>query len=77
MQWLNEVPRDKLMHYAVGTILYCVGYLVVWQWAIAGVIVAAVGKEVYDREHKNKHVADVWDAVATVIGGLICMLPTL
>jgi hypothetical protein len=28
----------------------------------------AVGKEVYDRVHPDKHTSDVWDAVWTILG---------
>lgn len=38
--------------------------------ALIPVVVAALGKEVYDAQHRDRHTPDAADAVATVAGGL-------
>lgn len=67
---LSAVPDDKVRHFAVAVILYAA---VQW-WnalaALAVVAVVAVVKEIYDRMHKDIHTCDVWDAIATILGGV-------
>jgi hypothetical protein len=41
---------------------------------MVAIVVAAVGKEVYDWFHRDRHTPDVWDAVVTVIGGVVGLI---
>ena len=63
-------PQDKLAHFAVGVLIYAAAHFVSPIIGLAAVAVAAVGKEIYDWFHRDKHTPDVWDAVATMLGGL-------
>ena len=67
------LSRDKLLHYTVGTLLYVATYWLMGYWALVVVIVAAVGKEVYDKV-SGKGTPEWLDAIATVIGGIICLI---
>lgn len=67
------LARDKLLHFITGAML-CAALLPISAWvALTGVICAAVGKEVYDWHHKDKHTPEVLDAVATLAGGLFLL----
>lgn len=63
--------NDKLKHLAVGLAAGAVACLIGGPWAalVAG-LVLGVGKELWDAQHPP-HVADVWDAVATLAGAVI------
>jgi len=69
LAFLNAIPSDKIYHCLVGVILFAIGNLVGYGLAVA--IIGAVGKEIYDYLHKDNHTPDVWDAVATTLGGLL------
>lgn len=69
LAFLNAIPSDKIYHCLVGVILFAIGNLVGYGLAVA--IIGAVGKEIYDYLHKDTHTPDVWDAVATTLGGLL------
>lgn len=63
---------DKYLHLLIGTLAYLVlqphfGILV----ALAAVAVIARWKEVFDKEHPDKHSYDGWDAYATLVGVVI------
>lgn len=66
---LNAIPSDKIYHCLTGVILFAIGNLVGYGLLVA--IVGAIGKEIYDYLHKDTHTPDVWDAVATILGGLL------
>lgn len=64
------MPTDKLAHACLGALI-AGGTLVLAgpMWAFTAVLIAAVGKELYDlRRHGEP---DIWDAVATLAGGLV------
>ena len=65
-------PQDKLLHFIGGAgIAILFGIL---GYPLVGLGVAAivgVGKEVYDYFYPKTHTADVWDFVATALGGLV------
>ena len=67
------IPLDKTLHLLAGSTIAAL----VWPFgawlAVVAVLVAAVGKEVYDKLHPDKHTADIWDAVATVMGGFLML----
>ena len=65
------VPEDKQMHFLSGAILAIAILLVTGSPSVSFVSVSLVAclKEVYDLLHKDKHTPDVWDWVATSLGG--------
>ncbi len=65
------VPLDKQAHFATGAILGAIGVPFIGWWGILVVSLLAYAKEKYDAKHKDKHTADVWDFVATTLGGLV------
>ena len=66
------VPADKQMHFISGAILATAILLVTGSIGISFVSVSLIAclKEVYDLLHKDKHTPDIWDWVATTLGGL-------
>ena len=76
--WLGKlyipcgIPADKQMHFISGAILATVILLVIGSIGISFVSVSLVAmfKEMYDLLHRNKHTPDIWDWVATTLGGL-------
>jgi len=69
LNWLNSIPPDKTAHFAVGVLVYALLHFIDPAVGLLGVAVAAVGKEVYDYLHRDTNTPDVWDAVATMLGG--------
>lgn len=67
-----SVPLDKQAHFASGAILATAILLLTGSIGISFVSVSLVAmfKEIYDLFHRNKHTPDIWDWVATVLGGL-------
>lgn len=69
---LNALPADKVMHFASGTVLYAALLPFVGSsLALSVIVMIAVAKEIYDSCNPDKHTADVWDALATTLGGLL------
>lgn len=67
-----RVPADKQMHTISGAILGLMLYPVIGiDLGLQTIIVIALGKEVYDYYNRDIHTPDIWDAVATVIGGIV------
>ena len=66
--FLNNIPADKVAHCLGGVVLFAIGQL--FGYGLALVVIGAVSKEIYDKLHPN-HTPDVWDAVATILGGLL------
>lgn len=64
------IPHDKALHFIAGVLIFAVAHFGGIWVGMAAVTVAAVGKEIYDWFHRDKHTPDVWDAVATMLGGL-------
>ena len=60
---------DKLYHFIAGMIIFWVASYFI-TYPIISVIVIGALKEVWDRIIKHSY-ADVWDFLATVVGGLI------
>jgi hypothetical protein len=67
------VPLDKQAHFSMGAILGFLFNYAIGCWAILIVALIALAKEVYDYNHPN-HTADVWDWVATVLGGVLGLI---
>jgi len=38
------------------------------------VAVAGIGKEIYDYLHRDKRTPDIWDALVTMLGGVIAFI---
>jgi len=64
-----NLPHDKALHFIVGVLIYAAAHFISPVVGMIAVTVAAVGKEVYDYANRDKHTPDLWDAVATVLGG--------
>ena len=64
------VALDKQAHFNGGAILAFVAYFVIGYWALLLVAIVAGAKEWYDYKHPN-HTSDIYDWVATVLGGLL------
>ena len=78
--WLGKlyipcgIPADKQMHFLSGAILGIL-FASVFGWAgILWVAAIACAKEVYDYLNPDKHTADIWDWVATTLGGVLGVL---
>jgi hypothetical protein len=69
-----KVPCDKQMHFLSGFIIAAVLTPFIGAYSILVVAVIAALKEIYDARHPDKHTADIWDWVATVLGGVLGML---
>jgi len=59
------------MHFISGFIIAAVLTPFIGAYSIAVVAVIALLKEIYDYLHPDKHTADFWDWVATILGGLL------
>lgn len=78
------LAHDKSLHALVGSAIFSAAYTL---FSIAGlpalhiaagaVVLAAVGKEVHDRIHRDKHTPDGMDALATLAGGAVVAAPLL
>ena len=75
--WLGKlyipcgIPADKQMHFLSGVILGIL-FASVFGWAgILWVAAIACAKEIYDYLNPDKHTADIWDWVATMLGGVL------
>lgn len=69
------VPPDKLGHLWIGTVLGLSGLWLGWL-GVLPVICFAAGKEAWDNAHPP-HKAELWDFIATVVGGAISILAIL
>lgn len=68
---LNAIPDDKVRHFAVGVVIYAVAHFAGPVVGLTAVVAAGVVKEICDYFHKDTHTPDVWDAVATILGGVV------
>lgn len=67
---LRNVPADKQGHFIIGLIAYMAIHFAGVAVGLVVVAVLAVGKEIHDWFHRDRHTPDVWDAVATMAGGV-------
>ena len=65
------VPADKQMHLMSGFLIAVVLTPFIGAYAILVVAIIALLKEIYDYEHKSIHTPDIWDWVATTLGGVL------
>lgn len=68
IQFLNNIPADKVYHCLGGVVLFAIGEL--FGHGLVFAIAGAIIKELYDNQYPD-HTPDVWDAVATILGGLL------
>jgi len=73
---LPLLPQDKANHFAYGAILAAIGCLFSPLAGAALCVAFAVGKEVYDRL-SGKGNPEFLDAIATIAGGVIVIIPTV
>ena len=72
-----NIPTDKSLHFIVGVLIYAVGHFAGHTIGFALVVVAGIGKEIYDYAHRDKHNPEFMDALVTILGGVagyICAL---
>jgi hypothetical protein len=69
-----NLPYDKALHFIVGVLIYAAAHFISPVVGMVAVTIAAVGKEVYDWFHRDRHTPDVWDAVATIAGGVVGLI---
>ena len=67
---IPDIPHDKQGHFIAGVLAYTLIYFFNPFLALFVVLIMAIGKEVYDYVHRDKHNPEVMDAVATIIGGI-------
>lgn len=77
MNPLANVPVDKQGHFIVGILIYATLHFVNPTVGMVAVIAAAFAKEGYDYLHRDRHTPDVWDTVATVLGGVVGFICSL
>ena len=69
------ITKDKIQHFLAGFIISAIIGLFNSIFGLILAILAGVGKEVYDyvsnRYYQGKHTVDLYDCLATVLGGLI------
>lgn len=79
MLLIGKMPLDKQAHFFSGYVLGISSALVASHsispflsaiFGLGGAVVAGVGKEIYDRQHPESHTADIYDLLATSVGGL-------
>ena len=70
------IPRDKLLHAGVSFLIELVLTAVLpswlpWMRAALNVILIGGGKEIYDKQHPDKHTADWLDLAADAVGAIL------
>ena len=63
------IPADKQMHLFTAAVGAALLYNVIGWFAVLVISITGVIKEWYDYRHPDKHTCDIWDWVATTIGG--------
>ena len=66
-----KVPADKQAHFICGLVIAALLTPFIGAYSIAVVAIVALLKEIYDARHPDKHTADIWDWVATSLGGVL------
>lgn len=68
------IPADKQAHFISGAILGAIFYIFIGYACILVVSSIACLKEFYDWEHKAIHTPDIFDWLATSLGGFLPVL---
>ena len=65
-----KIPCDKILHFSVGAAIAALVVIVAGSLPLAGaaVLLAGIGREVYDAYHPATNTVDIWDVVATCAG---------
>lgn len=71
MNFLVDLPKDKLLHYLVGTYLGLFGLIDLYL-GLGVVVIFAAGKEVYDS--LGYGTPDKYDVLVTIAGGVFTLL---
>lgn len=68
-----NIPLDKQAHALSGAVIVFMAHALTQSILLSLLAcgLAAIGKELYDYHHPDKHTCDAWDAVATVAGGVL------
>ena len=67
------LPLDKQLHFFSGGMLAGMLMPFGFEWAWLGVVIAGVGKEVYDKV-SGKGMPEWKDAFATIVGGSVVVI---
>ncbi|MBM7556472.1 hypothetical protein [Halanaerobacter jeridensis] len=73
------MPVDKVKHFLAGVLIFTFCFILGsnhW-FSMVMVIIAGVGKEVYDYYHPQQHTVEVLDLLATIAGGIVVCLGLL
>lgn len=67
------IPKDKLLHFIAGAaIVYlCSVFLSLSISLLICVIIGFAKEYIYDIRYPNKHTVDLYDALVTVLGGVV------
>lgn len=68
-----KFDKDKQLHAIVGAVIGVLAIKFVPMLAFPILIVAALGKEIYDHCYPDKHTADATDFLTTMGGGALAM----
>lgn len=68
------MSNDKLLHVLVGALIVALLWSVSPLASAVCCFAAAVGKEIYDEQHRDVHTPDLLDVVATLAGGGVSAL---
>lgn len=69
---LPMLPQDKANHMIYGLIIFTVTAILFDAVIGLGICsIAAFSKELYDLQHKDRHTPDIYDAIWTIVGGML------
>jgi len=67
MNFLMQLPKDKLGHTLAGLVMFNFALLFLnVVTSLILVVIVAMGKEIYDYFHRDKHTPDFLDFIATI-----------
>ena len=72
---LPMLPHDKANHFIYGLIIF--GIFKIIFTPLIGIVVCSIfgiSKEIYDYFNRDRHTPDFYDALITIIGGVIGLL---
>ena len=73
VKWILSIPQDKKMHFVMGYIIASFfGLALGMEWVIIPALFAGLIKEFFDKWTTD--VFEVWDLVATILGGLLAQI---
>jgi VanZ family protein len=66
---MRVIPHDKCLHVIVGVLIFGAAHFMTWQLGLVAALLAGIAKETLD--HFTGGDVSVWDAVATLAGGVL------